>query len=76
MTDGVLFKVAVSVTGRPKIGLIDSGASRCYMSPETAAICEPQLYLEILHLELTNGSKVQSTQKAKNVSIVMGSPFA
>ena len=33
VTDGVLFKVAISFFGRQKIGLIDSGASQCYMSP-------------------------------------------
>ena len=40
ITDGILFKIAVSIAGRQKIGHIDSGASCCYMSPETAAICE------------------------------------
>ena len=40
VTDGILFKIAISIVGRQKIGLIGSGASRCYMSPETAAICE------------------------------------
>ena len=72
VVDGVLFKVAVSVTGRQIIGLIDLGASRCYMSPETAAICELQLYPEALNLEIADGSKGQSMQKAKNVSIVVG----
>ena len=40
VSDGILFKVAVSIAGRQRIGLIDSGASRCYMSSETAALCE------------------------------------
>ena len=40
VTNGILFKIAVSIAGRQRIGLIDSGASRCYMSPETAALCE------------------------------------
>ena len=61
--DGILFKVTVSISGRRKIGLIDSGASRCYMSPETAMHCELSLNQEILHLELADGSKVQSTQR-------------
>ena len=34
VTNGILFKIAVSIAGRQKIGLIDSGASYCYMSPE------------------------------------------
>ena len=72
VTDGILFKIAVSIGGQQKIGLIDSGASRCYMSPEIAAICELQLNPEILHLELADGSKVQSTQKADNVNVVVG----
>ena len=55
-----------------ELGLIDSGASRCYMSPETAALCELELNPEILHLELANGSKVQSTQKAENVNVNVG----
>ena len=42
------------------------------MSPETATICELQLNPEILHLELADGSKVQSTQKADNVNVVVG----
>ena len=50
VTDGILFKVAVSIVGRQKICLIDSGASRCYMSTETAALCELSLNPEILHL--------------------------
>ena len=40
VSDGILFKAAVSIAGRHRIGLIDSGASRCCMSPETAALCE------------------------------------
>ena len=44
VTNRILFKIAVSIAGRQKIGLIDSGAFRCYMSPETAAICELKLH--------------------------------
>ena len=72
VTNGILFKIAVSIAGRQKIGLIDSGASRCYMSLEIAAICELQSHPEILHLELADGSKVQSTHKADNVNVVVG----
>ena len=72
VTDGLLFKVTVSIAGRQRIGLIDSGASRCYMSPETAALCELKLNPEIMHLELADGSKVQSTQKADNVNVSVG----
>ena len=67
VVDGILFKVTVSISGQKKVGLIDLGASRCYMSPETTVHCELDLNPEILHLELADGSKVQSTQKATNV---------
>ena len=72
VSDGILFKVAVRISGRQRIGLIDSGASGCYMSPETAALCELDLNPEILHLELADGSKVQATQKADNVNVCVG----
>ena len=52
--------------------LIDSGASRCYIAPEIAATCELYLEKEKLHLELADGSKVQSAHKAPNVPIVVG----
>ena len=72
VSDGIFFKVGVSVAGRQRIGLIDSGASRCYLSPETATLCELVLNPKILHLELPDGSKVQSTQKANNVKVYGG----
>ena len=61
VTNGILFQIVVSIVGRQRVGLIDSGASRCYMSPETAALCKLVLNSEILHLQLADGSKVQST---------------
>ena len=72
VSDGVLFKIAVHISGRKLIALIDSGASRCYIAPETAAACELHLEKEKLHLELADGSKVQSAHKAPNVTIVVG----
>ena len=54
------------------IALIDSGASRCYITPEIAAACELHLEKEKLHLKLADGSKVQSAHKAPNVTIVVG----
>ena len=42
------------------------------MSPKTATLCELLLHPEILHLELADGSKVQSTQKAENVNVNVG----
>ena len=72
VSDGVLFKIAVHISGRKLIALIDSGASRCYIAPEIAAACELHLEKEKLHLELADGSKVQSAHKAPNVTIVVG----
>ena len=57
VSDGVLFKIAVHISGRKLIALIDSGASRCYIAPEIAATCELHLEKEKLHLELADGSK-------------------
>ena len=51
VSDGVLFKIAVHISGRKFTALIDSGASRCYIAPETAAACELHLEKERLHLE-------------------------
>ena len=72
VSDGVLFKVAVHISGKKLTALIDSGASRCYIAPETAAACELHLEKENLHLELADGSKVQSAHKASNVTLVVG----
>ena len=72
VSDGVLFKIAVNISGRKLTALIDSGASRCYIAPEIAATCELHLEKEKLHLELADGSKVQSAHKAPNVPIVVG----
>ena len=54
------------------IALIDSGASRCYITPETTVAYELHLEKERLHLELANGSKVQSAHKVPNVILVVG----
>ena len=70
VSDGVLFKIAMRISGRKLIALIDSGASRCYIAPETVAACELHLEKEKLHLELADGSKVQSAHKAANVTLV------
>ena len=34
VTDGMLLKLTVSISGQQVIALVDSGASRCYMSPK------------------------------------------
>ena len=72
VSDGVLFRVPARITGRSFTALIDSGASRCYMSPGTAAHCDLKLVEEKLYLELADGSKIQATQKACNVYCHVG----
>ena len=72
VSDGVLFKIVVRISGRKLIALIDSGASRCYVAPETAADCKLHLEKEKPHLELGDGSKVQFAHKAPNVTAVVG----
>ena len=64
VSDGVLFKIVVRISGRKLTALIDSGTSRCYIALEIVATCE-------LHLELADGSKVQFAHKAPNVTIVV-----
>ena len=72
VSDGVLFCVLARITGRQFTALIDSGASRCYMSPVTVAHCDLRLVKEKLYLELADGSKIQSMEKACNVYCHVG----
>ena len=44
VSDGILFRVAVSINGRRCIALIDSGASQSYIAPDTVTLCELDLY--------------------------------
>ena len=68
----MFFKVAVHISGRKLTTVSDSGASRCYIVPETAVACELHLEKEKLHLKLADGSKAQSAHKAPNVTLVGG----
>ena len=70
--DGILFRVAVSVAGRRCIALLDSGASQSYIAPETIALCEIECSPALVHLELADGSKVQSTQQTLAVHCTVG----
>ena len=70
--DGMLFRVAVSVVGRRCIALIDSGASQSYISPETVTLCEIECSPALVHLELADGSKIQSTQQTLAVPCTIG----
>ena len=70
--DGMLFRVAVSVAGRRCVALIDSGASQSYISPETVTLCEIECSPALVHLELADGSKIQSTQQTLAVPCTVG----
>ena len=72
VTDGMLFRVAVSIAGRRIIALIDSGASQSYMAPETAALCELECESAELYLELADGSKITSTQQTQFTTCTVG----
>ena len=72
VTDGVLLKLTVSIAGRQLIALVDSGASRCYMSPETVTAVGLQTSPALVHLELADGSKIRSTQQVQGVKCTMG----
>ena len=72
MGDEISLRVPASVNGRKLTALIDSGASKCYISPNTAIQCDLNLEKETMYLELIDGSKIQSTQKASNVTYQVG----
>ena len=70
--DGILFRVTVSIAGRNCVALIDSGASQSYIAPETVTLCEVECSPALVHLELADGSKVQSTQQTLAVPCTVG----
>ena len=70
--DGILLKVRIQLSGRSYIALIDSGASRCYASPETVDLLELPCTPELVHLEVADGSKIRSTQKVQGVTCMVG----
>ena len=72
ISDGMLFRVAVSIAGRRCVALIDSGASQSYIAPETVALCELECEPAVLHLELANGSKIKATQQTKVTTCTVG----
>ena len=61
-----LLKVTVSIEGRPVVALIDSGASQSYITPQTVAVCELKCVPSVLHLELADGTKIQSTEQTED----------
>ena len=72
VSDGILFRVAVSVAGRLCVALIDSGASQSYMAPETVNLCELECHSALVHLELADGTKIKSTQETQMTNCTVG----
>ena len=70
--DGILFRIALSAVRRRCVAFIDSGTSQSYISPEIVTLCELQLSLNLIHLELADGSKVRSTQQTQVVPCTVG----
>ena len=71
--DGILFVVPANISGHSTRVLIDSGATRCYLSHELVEpfglfCCE-----EMTYLELADGSKSISYGKCPNVYTTVGS---
>ena len=65
VTDGVLLKLIVSISGRRLVALVDLGASRCYISPEIVISVGLKTSPALVHLELADGSKIQSTHQVQ-----------
>ena len=51
---------------------MDSGASQSYIAPKIVALCEIECSPALVHLELADGSKVQSTQQTLTVPCTVG----
>ena len=62
ISQGILFRFAVSIARRQCVTLIDSGTSQSYMAPEIVNLCELECEPALVHLELADGTKIKSTQ--------------
>ena len=72
VSDGILFRVAVSINGRRCVALVDSGASQSYIAPDTVTICELDCVPVVMHLELADGSKIESTEQTQDTVCTLG----
>ena len=61
--DGLLLIVPVHIFGKKCRALIDSGATRCFMSPECVVRCGVHTVHEEIVLELADGRKLLSQGK-------------
>ena len=72
ISDGILFRVAVSINGRRCVALLDSGASQSYIAPDTVTLCELNCIPSVMHLELADGSKIESTAQTEDAVCILG----
>ena len=72
IVDGILFRVAVSINGRRCVALLDSGASQSYIAPDTVTLCELNCVPVVMHLELADGTKIESTEQTQDTLCTLG----
>ena len=70
--DGVLLVVPVRVNGQLCQGLVDSGATRSFISIGTVTKYQMECQAEDTFLELGNGEKILSKGKVKDAHVVTG----
>ena len=70
--DGVLMVVPARIFGREVRALIDSGASRCFISPATVTLCGLDVESHNTFMELADGKKVLSRGRTVGVPVVTG----
>ena len=70
--DGVLMVVPARIFGREVRALIDSGASRCFISPATVTLCGLDVESHDTFMELADGKKVLSRGRTVGVLVVTG----
>ena len=70
--DGILLIVPVRIYGKVFRALVDSGASRCFISPEVAQTAQLQWEPHDTFLELGNGERILSRGRVTNVPVVTG----
>ena len=72
IVDGILFRVAMSINGRRCVALLDSGASQSYIAPDTVTLCELNCVPMVMHLELADGTKIESTEQTQDTICTLG----
>ena len=70
--DGILLIVPIRIYGKVFGALVDSEASRCFISPEVLQTAQLQWEPHDIFLKLGNGERVLSRGRVMNVPIVTG----